>query len=133
MRGLDVVANDVARQAPINAFVEKKPSRCGFNQVILSFLQESNNLRPRYGRESFKKIVNRFPRFEVIKQSLHGYSRAMEHCSAAHDVRATGDDWSFHQSKLLREAPERNVVTRTGCNANISHGRIGFSGKKPGA
>src|SRR5206468_12876756 len=70
------------------------------NVLVLRFLEESNDPLARDEREPFEKVIDCVARFEVIEQSLHRDSCAIEHCGAAHHLGATADNWLFHAEKI---------------------------------
>jgi hypothetical protein len=57
-------------------------------------------LLARHRREPFEKVIDRVPRFNVIEQSLHRNSCAVENCGAAHHLGTAADNWMFHATRL---------------------------------
>jgi hypothetical protein len=91
-----------------------EPSRGRGHHSSLCLLKKGNNLLAPYGGKSFKKIVNGFPSFEIVKEGRNRHAGAGKNRGPAHDIRRTGNEWLAHGKSLrsgLRsiKAPPRQV------------------------
>ena len=95
----------------------------------LRFLEETNDLLAPHRREPHEKVSDCFARFEVIEQSLHRNSCAIEHCGAAHHLGATADNWLFHADKTTPIAAQDTG----GASARDRLPEMTRAGSRPGA
>ena len=65
------MCGQIAPQTPVEIFVQKKTHLDRGESVLSRCFQESNDLFALYAGESLEKFLDRIPRFQVIKQTLH--------------------------------------------------------------
>ena len=93
------MSDQLPLQPPVEVFIQQDAHLWHRKRMLAGFLQKRDDLLPTNARKSLEKLLNRVPRFEVIKQGFHWHARARKDEFPTEDARISGDD-SAHERKI---------------------------------
>ena len=94
--GADFVAAQLALETCGQTFIEEDSHLRGHQHPFAGFFEKSDGLLAGDGGEITQEVVERFARFQIIKQRAGRNARARKAGRAAHDLRV-----NFHNGAFL--------------------------------